>query len=75
MRPVLRYFHVRVRYFESPFRVGSEAPCPDVLQGLGGGLIALPSFAARFGLDEYDPDSKELADLKGNIVSILQGGW
>lgn len=47
----------------------------DDRQGLGGGLIALPSFAKRFGLDQYDPKSKELADLKGNIVSILQGGW
>lgn len=47
---------------------------PDNVQGLGGGLIALPSFAKRFGLDKYDPKSKELADLKGNIVSILQGG-
>jgi hypothetical protein len=46
-----------------------------MIQGLGGGLIALPSFQRRFGLDKYDPKSAELADLKGNIVSILQGGW
>ena len=43
--------------------------------GLGGGLIALPSFAERFGLAALLPKSKELADAKGNIVSILQGGW
>jgi len=43
--------------------------------GLGGGLIALPSFAQRFGLAALDPKSQELADKKGNIVSILQGGW
>jgi len=42
--------------------------------GLGGGLIALPSFGKRFGLAALDPKSQELADKKGNIVSILQGG-
>jgi hypothetical protein len=41
--------------------------------GLGGGLIALPSFSKRFGLSVLT--GKELADAKGNIVSILQGGW
>jgi len=43
--------------------------------GLGGGLIALPSFAKRFGLAKYAANSPELANAKGNIVSILQGGW
>ena len=42
-------------------------------QGLGGGLIALPSFAKDFGFNGLDP--KALADRKGNIVSILQAGW
>jgi len=41
--------------------------------GLGGGLIALPSFSKRFGLNLLK--DKPLADAKGNIVSILQGGW
>jgi hypothetical protein len=41
--------------------------------GLGGGLIALPSFSKRFGLSVLK--DTELANAKGNIVSILQGGW
>ncbi|WRT66794.1 uncharacterized protein IL334_003757 [Kwoniella shivajii] len=40
--------------------------------GLGGGLIVLPSFLRDF--DMLDLDKKALADRKGNVVSILQGG-
>jgi hypothetical protein len=53
--------------------------CPSDLriaadgQGLGGGLIALPSFTRDFGFIGLDP--KALADKKGNVVSILQAGW
>ncbi|WVQ76466.1 hypothetical protein IAR50_006134 [Cryptococcus sp. DSM 104548] len=39
--------------------------------GLGGGVIALPSFATSFKI-EGSADYK--ADLQGNIVAILQGG-
>jgi len=42
-------------------------------QGLGGGLIALPSFMRDFGFVGLEP--KPLADKKGNVVSILQAGW
>jgi hypothetical protein len=41
--------------------------------GLGGGLIALPAFKNDFGFNNLDPQT--LADTKGNVVSILQGGW
>ncbi|WWD07220.1 hypothetical protein V865_005317 [Kwoniella europaea PYCC6329] len=40
--------------------------------GLGGGLIVLPSFLRDF--DMLDLDAEALANRKGNVVSILQGG-
>lgn len=39
--------------------------------GLGGGVIAQPAFIRDMGITET---GKALADIKGNIVSILQGG-
>ena len=40
--------------------------------GLIGGVLALPSFKAYFGLDRMSASAQ--ADLSGNIVSVLQGG-
>lgn len=39
--------------------------------GLGGGVIAQPAFIRDMGITAT---GKPLADIKGNIVSILQGG-
>jgi hypothetical protein len=67
------YLHVRLRYRKSSFKPDCSRYTTDITQGLGGGLIALPSFAKRFGLDKLEGNA--LANAKGNIVSILQGGW
>lgn len=37
-----------------------------------GGVLALPSFKAYFGLDKLFPSAN--ANLSGNIVAVLQGG-
>ena len=63
-------FHVRIRY--CAFIRTSVKYVAD-WQGLGGGLIALPSFLRDFGFVGLEP--KPLADKKGNVVSILQAGW
>jgi hypothetical protein len=39
--------------------------------GLGGGVIAQPAFIKDMGITET---GKPLANIKANIVSILQGG-
>lgn len=41
-------------------------------QGLGGGVLVLPTFASEFGITGT---ATEVANLQGNVVSILQGGW
>jgi hypothetical protein len=41
--------------------------------GVGGGVIALPSFSRDFGL--LSDDKTYVANTQGNVVSILQGGW
>jgi hypothetical protein len=40
-------------------------------QGLGGGVIALKTYADDFGIHGT---KTEIATLQGNVVSILQGG-
>jgi MFS family permease len=40
-------------------------------RGLGGGVIALKTFSQSFGITGTPT---EIANLQGNVVSILQGG-
>lgn len=43
--------------------------------GLGGGVLALPTFQSEFGLiDDKGVAVPNLSALQGNIVSVLQGG-
>ena len=69
-RGVYGYLHVWLRHCE--WFLARSGLSTDK-QGLGGGLIALPSFAKDFGF--IGLSDKALADRKGNIVSILQAGW
>jgi hypothetical protein len=41
-------------------------------QGLGGGVLVLPTFASEFNITG---SATHVANLQGNVVSILQGGW
>lgn len=41
--------------------------------GLIGGVLTMPAFKKSFALDGVE-DKQRLADLSGNIVSVLQGG-
>lgn len=48
--------------------------CVGVDEGLISGTLAKSQFAHQLGLDKFDDDDPELANIKGNISAMVQIG-